>query len=443
MISPRMTSELPAGQVLESAEEAQAPAWGLAKRVLFRFAFAYFLLYNLPFPLDLVPFIKKPFEAFWNAAVPWAGKLLLGLDVTVKPNGSGDTTYNYVQVLCYLILAVAAAAVWSLLDRRRREYSRLWEVLRLYLALVVGATMLSYGAYKVIPSQFPAPFLGTLLQTYGNASPMGILWTFMGASAAYTMFGGLSEMLGGFLIVFRRTALLGALICTGVLTNVVMLNMSYDVPVKLYSSHLLAQALLVATPNLRRLASLFLLNRPVPAEEIRPLFPKHWQNQAALGLKVLFILGFTGFTIYRSWHGYKEYAVDVATKTPFYGIWNVEEFAADGKVLPPLLTDTVRWRRVLFEFPGMLTVLPMDLDGEGRYYKLEADEKAGRLTLTQHKDKKWKSVLAVRKAGPDLLFLEGSFDGKPLRAKLRRQDHTKFLLLSRGFHWINEFPFNR
>ncbi|MFL6194973.1 MAG: hypothetical protein ACJ75H_12430, partial [Thermoanaerobaculia bacterium] len=207
--------------------------------------------------------------------------------------------------------------------------------------------------------------------------------------------------------------------------------------------HLLAMALLVAAPNLRRLASLFLLNRPVPAEEVRPLFPQRWRNQAALGLKILFVLGFTGYTAYGSWQGYKEYTVDVATKTPFYGIWNVEEFTADGKLLPPLLTDTVRWRRVLFEFPGMLAVQPMDLDTKGKYYKLEVDEKAGRMTLTQRKDETWKSVLAVRKAGTDLLFLEGNFDGKPLRARLRRQDHKKFLLTSRGFHWINERPFNR
>jgi hypothetical protein len=25
----------------------------------------------------------------------------------------------------------------------------------------------------------------------------------------------------------------------------------------------------------------------------------------------------------------------------------------------------------------------------------------------------------------------------------RRVDHTQFLLISRGFHWVQEFPFNR
>ena len=30
-----------------------------------------------------------------------------------------------------------------------------------------------------------------------------------------------------------------------------------------------------------------------------------------------------------------------------------------------------------------------------------------------------------------------------LAARLKRIDDSKFLLKSRGFHWINEFPFNR
>jgi hypothetical protein len=40
------------------------------------------------------------------------------------------------------------------------------------------------------------------------------------------------------------------------------------------------------------------------------------------------------------------------TLPPLYGIWDVDEFLIDGQVRPPLLTDTGRWRRVIFERPG-------------------------------------------------------------------------------------------
>jgi hypothetical protein len=214
------------------------PAWSLPRRLLFRFTFVYFVLYLFPFPLDIIPYvgvIGQWYQSLWNAIVPWVGKHLFHVDITVRPNGSGDTTYNYVQVLCYLVLALVAAALWSLLDRERPHYARLHGWLRVYIRFGLASVMISYGAVKVIKSQFPNPTLDRLLQPFGDASPMGLLWTFIGASMAYSVFSGACEMLGGLLLVSRRTTILGALFSIAVLGNVVMLNFCYDVPVKLYS----------------------------------------------------------------------------------------------------------------------------------------------------------------------------------------------------------------
>jgi hypothetical protein len=43
----------------------------------------------------------------------------------------------------------------------------------------------------------------------------------------------------------------------------------------------------------------------------------------------------------------------------------------------------------------------------------------------------------------DHLTLEGMFDGSKLRIELERLDASKMLLVSRGFHWINEASYNR
>src|SRR4051794_11881441 len=109
--------------------------WGPVKRFLFRFLSAYLFLYIFPFPLDVIPYgpvLAKPYVDLWNALVPWVGQRLFHVAITVRPNGSGDTTYNYVQVFCYMVLALVAAGVWTLLDRRRTEYSRLYDWLRVY-----------------------------------------------------------------------------------------------------------------------------------------------------------------------------------------------------------------------------------------------------------------------------------------------------------------------
>ncbi len=39
--------------------------------------------------------------------------------------------------------------------------------------------------------------------------------------------------------------------------------------------------------------------------------------------------------------------------------------------------------------------------------------------------------------------LEGTVNGKQIRGRFRRMDDSRFPLLSRGFHWVNERPFNR
>ena len=126
--------------------------------------------------------------------------------------------------------------------------------------------ILSYGFFQVLPLQFPEPGPDRLIMSYGDSSPMGLLWRFMGASRPYTVFGGLAEALGGLLLLWRRTTLLGALVAFGLLLNIVMLNFSYDVPVKLFSSLLLGLALFLVWPDVGRLVDLFVRNRPGAAD---------------------------------------------------------------------------------------------------------------------------------------------------------------------------------
>jgi hypothetical protein len=58
----------------QKALPREAPVWGAAKRLLFRFVCAYFVLYNFPFPLDYIPFldvVARPYPGLWHAIVPW------------------------------------------------------------------------------------------------------------------------------------------------------------------------------------------------------------------------------------------------------------------------------------------------------------------------------------------------------------------------------------
>lgn len=423
--------------------EMETRPWSPVKRVMFRLVFLYLLLYLLPFPLDTLPYlsaIAEPYQALWNTLVTWMGRQWFGLEITVLPNGSGDTTWNYVQVLCCLLLAVAGTAVWSVLDRRRPHYERLQEGLRIYIRFSLALTLISYGAIKVFKAQFPDPSLDRLLQPFGESSPMGLLWTFMGASASYNTFTGLAEMMGGLLLTTRRTTLLGALVSIAVMSNVVMLNFSYDVPVKLYSSHLLAMAVFLILPDLRRLADFFLFDRRVEPAGVRPLFQRKRLHHGTLALRSVLIAAFVGMSLYHAWQA-TTIRGGRGHKGPFHGVWNVEDFASDGQARPPLVTDAERWRRVVFDRPGTLAVLFM---GDKRQrFVMSLDPVKRTMALSKRDDPSWKAALSFQRSGPGHLVLDGTMDGRKIHARLRQAEASRFLLLDRGFHWINEYPFNQ
>jgi len=117
--------------------------------------------------------------------------------------------------------------------------------------------MFEYGMTKLIPTQFPsvAQHSG---HTRGKPVLQGMLWTSVGAATGYEIFTGCAELLAGVLLIVPRTALLGAIICLADMTQVFLLNMSYDIGVKMISFHLILVTCFFLAPDARRLADLFL-----------------------------------------------------------------------------------------------------------------------------------------------------------------------------------------
>jgi uncharacterized membrane protein YphA (DoxX/SURF4 family) len=433
-----------ATQLPSLPEQKQQPSWPLRKRLGFRFAFTYLLLYCFPSPLSSLPRASSLFDWYdkiWQKMVIFTGAHVLHLaqPVIYQPTGSGDTLHDFIQNGLFLALAIAATLVWSVLDRKRENYVYLHQWLRLYLRIYLGATLISYGSFKVIKSQFPYPYLSRLLEPYGDGSPMGLLWTFMGYSKTYNVFTGAVEMLGGALVFIPRLTTLGALTSAAAMTNVFILNMSYDVPVKLFSFNLLLISCFLLLPELRRLMDAFIFNRQVQPVLAPPLFQRKALNIGVLAVQLAFLLWSSISSLAQSYKQASEYG-DLAPRPPLYGIYNVDQFLVDGVVRPPLFTDKECWRRVTFDLYS-ITVIPPE--GPAQRYRGKFDEKAHTLELSKAADPKWKATLTLAQPSPGSVILSGEMDGRKISAMLRRVDLNSFLLNSRGFHWINELPFNR
>jgi uncharacterized membrane protein YphA (DoxX/SURF4 family) len=416
--------------------DAPEPArWSLARRIAFRFLVVYAIAFTFPFPLDAIPKCDEYAEKVWNAISAgdaWVAREVLGLSVApefLDSNGSGDRLVDWVHLLVLLVVATTGAAVWSVLDRRRPHYERAARWLRTTLRYYLAYVMMSYGLSKVFKTQFPFPWEGDLAMPFGEKSPMGVLWSFMGYSTPYNVFTGAAEVLGGVLLLTRRTTTLGALVIIGVMSNVVMLNFSYDVPVKIFSTHLLAAAMYLAAPDLRRLANLLVLNQPAPAVDLGPKLSRPWLTVKLAAIGVL-TYGQLDSHIDRYHRGPGK------PKPALAGVWDVTSMKRNGVELAPLDTDKDRWRRLMVTSYGT-NVEGMDPE-LGAWHEMTFDRATSVMTLRGRRQVQPWVLHAVRDG--DELRLEGFYDLAPVEIILKKRE---FLLETRGFHWVNDYPYNR
>jgi len=429
--------------------DAPPKPWSLTGRIAFRFCVVYLSLYCLSNQIfgALLPipgFELPDLTSLWplRPMVSWTASHVFHVTsaLVFTESGSGDKTSDWVLAFCLLVLAALATVLWSVMDRRRSQYVTLHKYCRLLLRFALAGQMISYGVIKAIPLQMSFPTLNRLLAQYGDFSPMGVLWSSIGASPAYEIFAGCAEILGGILLIIPRTTLLGALVCLLDMTQVFTLNMTYDVPVKLLSFHLLLFSALLLAPDFRRLVNFLLLNRVPPPSDLPPLFRTSRANRISLTVQVVFGIALLAANIWSGMDAWKQYGGG-RTKSPLYGIWSVERMSIDGTVRSPLITDYGRWRHIVFDFPGRISFQRMD--NSFAYYEIAIDAGHKTVALTKNKDAKWKASFRYEREVPDALSLDGVMDSHKIQMQMKLVDASKFLLVSRGFNWVQEYPFSR
>lgn len=389
----------------------------------------------------------------WHIVVPWFGHHILRLRAPLDfaQNGSGDSSYEYTLVLCELLLAAVAASVWSMLDWRRRDYCVLHAWVRLPVRLLLAGMMITYGCDKVFLLQFGHLSLADLSRPFGEMSPPTLMWNFMAASSVYTIFAGSIELLAGILLLIPQTVPLGALAVVAAMTNVFLMDLSYDVGVKLLSAHFALLALFLLADYAKPVANLLLFDRPADPVRYPPLTRRRALNRAAqLSVPILGTLLLVFFTYYGR-KAYVRQQTRMADRGPLFGTWVVENLTRSGTSPGPLFTAKISeslqvhsdgdlWQRLVFDDSQTAIILLKDLHGAQVLdtVKLKVDSGTSSIHLTDDGDPAWRCDLSFERPDTSRLLLHGTVNGSPVSMTLRKEDDSRFLLRDRSVHWIIE-----
>ena len=333
-----------------------------------------------------------------NDAIKEVGEKYFEIKVKIQMTGSGDTRRNYVGAACTVVLSLAITIVVSALLELLRLWKPHWRLdeklhalTRVWVRFFLINMLFGYGFAKAFPNQFPVP-VRMYETSFGDLQPMSLLWAFMGHSTPYQMITGGVELLAALLLIPRRTTLLGAMMTILAMTQVFILNMCYDVPVKLYSFHYLMMGVFLAAPALPSLFKLFVLGKPSESVYEGPLFAIPWLNWLGLLLKLIIVGCLLWIHISSGIKRYEQQ--NLKPDNPVRGVWDVTSITIDGKA--PESDEKEVWKKIDLNARGMVIIHFATPPAIAYQASFDADKQ--QIQLQKLRDPLWKSIDEVQSA---------------------------------------------
>ncbi len=373
---------------------------------------------------------------FLEKLVVWFGKTFLHIKDLhkIKNTGSGDTTYDYVLVLAGVIFSFLVSLIILIADRKRANYTKLYLFAIVIARYYVGFTMITYGFAKIFNGQFPANDFTRLEEKVGDMSPMGMVWTFMGASRAYTFVSGLLEFTGGTLLLFRQTKTFGALFSLTVMLNVALLNYMYDVPVKIFSTQIVLLCVFILSYEWKTLFNFFVLHRTEKLDYNKLKVKKKWLQVTLRIIKIVFILAIFGISISQLWGTLDE------KPAPMEGAYIVDSFVLNHDTIPVASNknDSIGWNKMFVDFPGWVSI---QYNSDKKSWKqLKVDTLKKSFTIDNQDSTHFAFFnYSIKK---DTVIFTGTIEKDTANIIFIRKQKKDYSLTNRGFHWINEYPPN-
>ena len=424
----------------EFLPENKKQDWTVLQKIAFRFFFIFISL-NTWFRYSVIVDIFYPRYLFWVKSLSVLNNPLYWLDkhfyhVGYYPAANplivlDDKPIGWVLLITITWFSILVCIVWSVIDNKKRNYNRLNYWFKTYLAYYIFLTMDFYAIFKIAGVQMPFPNAYALLAPFGNKSKFGLLFYTMGISPGYGIFTGLCEFVAAALVLCRRTRVIGCLFMVGIIVNLVCLNIFFNGAVKLLVLQLLLITSYLLVPYILRLTTFFYKHESVSLAEKIYTFSTRWKRYAINAL--LIIPAWVTFSLIAR-------AVKIERMDKYrrqQRVYDVVNFVKDRDTLPPLLTDTIRIKKIIFTAyyeHKFAVVFGMNDSAEIYDYKWDTAKKA--VTLTGTPEGKIQGAFNYKELPGQGLTLDGTWKGKNVIVQLKNVPTDSIPIAKEKTIWV-------
>lgn len=160
------------------------------------------------------------------------------------------------------------------------------EIFENAISWIVIFGMIVYGGAKI--NQFDGAV--EIDKTVSEMTGMQLMWAFYGYSKSYALTIGFMEIIGGILILVKKTRIIGCLVVTTLLVNIIFQDVYFEVNLAALKAAILYQSLILI---------ILLLNRHRLIQSIKTLINSNKPKQSKIKFFVSLFITFILFVILR------------------------------------------------------------------------------------------------------------------------------------------------
>jgi len=393
------------------------------EKVTYCFLFLGILL--IPFSYDLFPIHTKLINGIFadlcaKIFTNWSGIVLKNTQIT------SDSTTMFVLIFLLIGASFLISFLPNIFKRWNFRPEKIYGILNLIFTFFLALILLKYGFQKLFKWQFYLPEPNILYTPFGKLDKDILFWSTMGISRSYCIFMGILEIIPAILVLFRRTRLVGLLISLPVLINIVAINFSFDISVKIFSLFLLLLNLFFLFPHLKTLFQFLILNEKTALP--KPFIFLKKQPVLKIILKT-FIIGIVFLEALFPYLKTMNFNDDLATRPYLHGAYQVEEILKNEQQIS---LDSFPIKRIFIHRDGYLIL--QNKEEEMQDLKLIIDAQQEQILITDYLLRQYQLEFKFL-VKDSILIMDYPYKNQKVQLKMKQLNWQELPALKNQFHW--------